>query len=101
MALLTAPYHLEVVERWNQFRTKILIAMFSGLNPVFKSSQRVEKKPIMSQIKLAVVLIMSLATLCSIASAQESGKTLPQKAEVTNVTVPADCAKVEYRPGEI
>jgi hypothetical protein len=55
----------------------------------------------MSQIKLAAVLMLPLASLCSIAAAQESGKTLPQKAQVTNITPQADCAKVEYRPGEV
>ena len=42
-----------------------------------------------------------LAILCSIALAQEPAKTLPQKAEVTNVSPPTDCTKVEYRPGEV
>jgi hypothetical protein len=55
----------------------------------------------MSQIKLAAVLMMLLASLCSITAAQEPGKTLPQKAQVTDVIPQADCAKVEYRPGEV
>jgi hypothetical protein len=55
----------------------------------------------MSQIKLAAVLMMPLAILCSIAPAQEPAKTLPQKAEVTNVSPPTDCTKVEYRPGDV
>ena len=55
----------------------------------------------MSQIKLAAVLMMPLVMLCSIAPAQEPAKTLPQKAEVANVSPPTDCTKVEYRPGEV
>jgi len=46
-------------------------------------------------------MMMPLASLCSIAAAQESGRTPPQKAQVTDVTPQADCAKVEYRPGEV
>jgi hypothetical protein len=54
----------------------------------------------MFQIKLAAVLMMPAAFLCSLAPAQESGKTLPQKTEATDVPPPADC-KIEYRPGEV
>ena len=45
----------------------------------------------MLRIKLAATLMTPLAFFCSIASAQESGKTLTQKTEVTDVIPSTDC----------
>jgi hypothetical protein len=73
--------------------------MFSGHKRCLQVTTSEKESPIMSQIKLAAILMMPI--LCSIAPAQESGKTLPQKAEVTDVSSPVDCTKIEYRAGEV
>jgi hypothetical protein len=52
----------------------------------------------MLRIKLAATLMMPLAFFCSIASAQESGKTLTQKTEGTDVIPSTDCTT---KPGEV
>jgi hypothetical protein len=50
----------------------------------------------MLQIKLAVALVVPITCWCSIASAQEAGKTSPQKAEVSDVLPSTECTtKVE------
>jgi len=70
--------------------------MFCVSTTVAKSLQRV-KGFLMSQIKLAAILLCHwrFLLICRSAGARE---TLPQKAEVTNITPQVDCTKVEYRP---